>query len=100
MLCSAAVFGLGMFIAPSSVAVLVRQRVPSDLWAKGMTLFTVVFALGQAIGPVAAGAIADSRSLTESLFFGAGLLLAAALLALFASSPKLPTGLLSDDAQK
>lgn len=100
MQCSAAVFGLGMFIAPSSVAVLVRQRVPSDLWAKGMTLFTVVFALGQAIGPVAAGAIADRRSLTESLFFGAGLLLAAALLALFASSPKLPTGPISDDAQK
>ena len=100
MLCSAAVFGLGMFIAPSSVAVLVRQRVPSDLWAKGMTLFTVVFALGQAIGPVAAGAIADRRNLTESLFFGAALLLAAALLALFGLASKLPTGPLSDDSQK
>jgi predicted MFS family arabinose efflux permease len=100
MLTSAAVFGLGVFIAPSSVAVLVRQRVPPELWAKGMALFTVVFALGQAIGPVAAGAIADRRSLTESLFFGAALLLAAALLALFGLAPKHPTGQLSDSAQK
>jgi predicted MFS family arabinose efflux permease len=100
MLTSAAVFGLGVFIAPSSVAVLVRQHMPPDLWAKGMALFTVVFAFGQAIGPVAAGAIADRRSLTESLIFGAALLLAAALLALIGPASKRPTGSLLDSAQK
>lgn len=100
LLTSAAVFGLGVFIAPSSVAVLVRQRMPSDLWAKGMALFTVVFASGQAIGPVAAGAIADRHSLTESLVFGAALLLAAALLALFGSASGQPIGHRSDSAQE
>ena len=87
LLCSAAVFGLGVFIAPSSVAVLVRQTMPPDLWAKGMTLFTVVFALGQAIGPVAAGWIADIRTLSESLLFGIALLLVAALLPLLGMAP-------------
>jgi predicted MFS family arabinose efflux permease len=88
LLCSAAAFGLGMFIVPSSVAVLVRQRMPSDLWAKGITFFTVVFALGQAIGPVAAGAIADMGTLNDSLLFGAALLLVAALLPLLGLASK------------
>jgi len=88
LLCSAAVFGLGVFIAPSSVAVLVRQRMPAELWAKGMTLFTVVFALGQAIGPVAAGAIGDVGTLSDSLLFGVALLLAAALLPLLGMASK------------
>ncbi|MFT4196040.1 YbfB/YjiJ family MFS transporter [Ottowia sp.] len=83
LLCSAAVFGLGVFIAPSAIAVLVRQRMPPGQWAKGMTLFTVVFATGQAIGPVAAGWIADARSLDASLLFGVALLLVAALLPMF-----------------
>jgi len=87
LVASAAVFGLGVFIAPSSIAVLVRQSMPAALWAKGMTLFTVVFAVGQAIGPVAAGWIADVTTLSRSLLFGLALLLAAALLALIGSAP-------------
>ena len=79
--------GLGVFIAPSSGAVLVRRTMPPDLWAKGMTLFTVVFALGQAIGPVAAGWIADVSTLSESLLSGIALLLIAALLPLLGMVP-------------
>lgn len=74
---SAALFGLGVFIAPAAVAVLTRHSMPPALWAKGMTLFTVVFSVGQAIGPVAAGWVADATSLHLSLAFGAALLLAA-----------------------
>ncbi len=81
-LCSAAIFGLGVFIAPSSIAVLVRREMPSELWAKGMTIFTVVFALGQVIGPVAAGWIADVTTLNGAMLFGVALLLVATLLPL------------------
>jgi predicted MFS family arabinose efflux permease len=88
LVASAAVFGLGVFIAPSSVAVLVRQRMPAPLWAKGMTLFTVVFAIGQAIGPVAAGWIADATSLNHSLLLGLALLLAGALSPLIKPTPR------------
>lgn len=83
LLISAAVFGLGVFIAPSSVALLVRRHMPADQWAKGMAFFTVIFAVGQAISPVAAGWIGDARSLNDSLIFGLALLLAATLLPLF-----------------
>lgn len=82
LLLSAVVFGLGVFIAPSSVAVLVRQRMAPAHAAKGMMFFTVIFSLGQAIGPVAAGWIGDSATLSDSLLFGVALLLVAALLPL------------------
>jgi len=82
LLCSAAIFGLGVFIAPSSVAVLVRRQMSTELWARGMTLFTVVFALGQVIGPVAAGWIADVTTLNGAMLFGIVLLLVATLLPL------------------
>ena len=83
LILSAIVFGLGVFIAPSSVAVLVRQRMPATQWAKGMTFFTVVFALGQSLGPVVAGWIADVRGLDRSLGFGMALLLVGAAMPLF-----------------
>lgn len=82
LLISAALFGLGVFIAPSAIAVLVRQKLPVAQMAKGMMLFTVVFSIGQAIGPVAAGWIADAYTLNQSLLFGLALLLAGALLSL------------------
>lgn len=80
---SAALFGLGLFIAPSAVTVLTRKVMPSDQWAKTITIYTIVFSLGQAIGPVFAGAIADRTSLTMSLLFGAILLCASAGVAAF-----------------
>lgn len=79
---SAIVFGLGVFIAPASVALLVRRSMQASDLAKGMTFFTVLFAIGQAIGPVAAGWIGDRGNLTDSLAFGATLLLLATVLPL------------------
>jgi predicted MFS family arabinose efflux permease len=86
VLISAGLFGLGMFIAPSSVAVLARRTMAPNQWAKTITLYTVVFSVGQAIGPVLAGWIADRFSLDGSLLFGAALLGGATLVALVRSS--------------
>lgn len=47
-----------------------------------MALFTTAFAVGQAIGPLLAGAFADRYGLDAVLWCGAVLLVAAALLAL------------------
>lgn len=82
VLVSATLFGLGMFIAPSSVAVLSRQKFDPGQLAKAITLFTVVFSIGQAIGPVVAGWIADMTTLDYSLAFGAIMLGAASCIAL------------------
>ncbi|WP_372425128.1 YbfB/YjiJ family MFS transporter [Salinarimonas chemoclinalis] len=80
LLASAIVFGLGVFIAPSAVALIVRRAMPPAQIAKGMTFFTVLFAVGQAIGPVAAGLIGDRGDLDDALVFGAVLLALAAAL--------------------
>jgi len=82
ILISTGLFGLGMFIAPSAVAVLVHRTMPAPQWAKGITLFTVVFSVGQAIGPMMAGRVADAFSLQTSLILGAVLLAIASITAL------------------
>jgi predicted MFS family arabinose efflux permease len=45
-----------------------------DQWAKGMIFYTVLFAVGQAIGPVLSGWVADHVSLNASMAFAAALL--------------------------
>lgn len=79
---SAVLFGLGVFIAPSSIAVLAHRVMVPNQWAKTLTLFTAVFSIGQAIGPVLAGWVADRFSLDGALLFGAALLGGATLVAL------------------
>ena len=79
---SAALFGASVFIVPASVGVLLRQCLPGEQIARAMALFTTAFAVGQAIGPLLAGAFADRYGLDAVLWCGAVLLVAAALLAL------------------
>lgn len=74
VLLSAAFFGVSIFIAPSAVAVLVRKTMAPDQWAKGLIFYTVLFAVGQAIGPVLSGWVADRSSLNTSMVFAAALL--------------------------
>ena len=82
ILISTGLFGLGMFIAPSAVAILVHRAMPAPQWAKGITLFTVVFSVGQAVGPMIAGRVADEFSLRASLILGAIVLAIASVMAL------------------
>ena len=59
MISSAALFGLAMFSVPSSISSLIKRSLPKPAWGSVMASFTVVFALGQTVGPVAAGWLAD-----------------------------------------
>lgn len=84
VLLSAAVFGISFFIAPTAVTSFARKNLAEAQWGAAVALFTVLFALGQMIGPVAAGYIAD---LTESITLclaggGLNLVVGAALAAL------------------
>jgi predicted MFS family arabinose efflux permease len=74
VLLSAACFGASLFIAPAAVAVLIRKTMAPGQWAKGMIFYTVLFAVGQAIGPVLSGWVADHSSLNASMVFAAALL--------------------------
>lgn len=56
---SGGVFG-GVFLSVvAATTILVRHNVASESWSVGITNFTIVFALGQIIGPTIIGLIAD-----------------------------------------
>ncbi|MDH3318060.1 MAG: YbfB/YjiJ family MFS transporter [Betaproteobacteria bacterium] len=83
LLLSAALFGVAMFSAPSSVGSFIKRALPSPAWGSAIATFTVVFAAGQIAGPVAIGWLADrSGSLQIGLAASAGLLAIGAVLAL------------------
>jgi predicted MFS family arabinose efflux permease len=67
MLLSAVFFGGAMFTAPAAVTDLVKTALPKASWGSAVSVFTVVFAIGQSIGPVLTGWLAD---MTQSLQAG------------------------------
>jgi predicted MFS family arabinose efflux permease len=78
MIVSAFFFGLGMFSAPATVTELVKVSLPKPSWGSAVAVFTVAVAVGQAIGPVFSGWIADAaHSLDASLAASVVILLAA-----------------------
>jgi predicted MFS family arabinose efflux permease len=81
LLASAVLVG-SFFMAPGAMMALARTTLPPSLWAKAMNLFTFIFAIGQGVGPVAAGWIADHYSLNTAMAAGAATLILAAGLAL------------------
>ncbi|MGJ7574152.1 YbfB/YjiJ family MFS transporter [Variovorax sp. RB2P76] len=58
-LISGVLFG-GVFLSVvASTTALVRHNLPSERWAQGISMFTIVFALGQIVGPTVTGWISD-----------------------------------------
>jgi predicted MFS family arabinose efflux permease len=58
-LVSGVLFG-GVFLSVvASTTALVRHNLPSARWAQGISMFTIVFALGQIVGPTVTGWISD-----------------------------------------
>ena len=82
LLLSAMLVGGSFFMAPGALMALARSTLPTHLWAKAMSLFTFVFAIGQGVGPVAAGWIADHHGLSWAMGAGAITLLLCAGVAL------------------
>lgn len=83
LLISAVVFGLSVFMAPGAVTNFTRQNLPAESWSRAISLFTVVFAVTQTVGPYAAGMVGDLyNSIGISLLAAAGLLLIGAIIAL------------------
>ena len=82
MLASGLLFG-GVFLSVvASTTALVRHNLPQALWASGISAFTIVFALGQIVGPTVVGFIADGPGgLARGLVFSACALWVGALVA-------------------
>ncbi len=88
LMISAAVFGSTFFAVVAVTTAFVRRNLPASAWASAIGVLTVAFGLGQAIGPVAIGALTD---LTGAL--SGGLSASVALLALGAGTGAMQRGL-------
>jgi predicted MFS family arabinose efflux permease len=87
LLISGFMVGGSFFMVPAAITVLVRKTLPQMLWAKALNVFTMLFAVGQAIGPVVAGWIADTVGLNTAMLFGAVLLFFSAALSFLQPKP-------------
>jgi MFS family permease len=75
MLLSGILFGAVFLSVVASTTALVRHNLPPMQWPAGISAFTIVFALGQIVGPTMVGWIADGSGNLEL-----GLLLSAVVL--------------------
>lgn len=82
VLVSGVLFGAVFLSLVASTTALVRHNLPQPQWAAGISGFTIVFAIGQILGPTLVGWIADGPGgLPRGLVFSAATLGAGALLA-------------------
>ncbi len=80
---SAALVGSSVFMVPSAATGFVKTNLPKAAWGSSLAVATSLFAIGQAVGPVAAGWISDlSGSLSTGLAVSAAMLILGALIAL------------------
>ncbi len=83
LLISAILFGGAFLSIVSAIVEIIRRGLPAHLWAGGITLITIIFSLGQTLGPIGSGALIDAmRKLSGGLILSATLLLLGTLLAL------------------
>jgi predicted MFS family arabinose efflux permease len=81
---SALVFGVAFFAVVASTTAFVRFNYPQAAWPKAIAAVTIVFGVGQTLGPVAVGAITDAMgSLNYALNVSAATLAVGAILAAF-----------------
>jgi predicted MFS family arabinose efflux permease len=82
LLVSVVMVGGSFFMVPASMTALARKTLPQSLWAKAMNMFTMIFAVGQAVGPVLAGWIADSAGMNQAMLMGAAVLVVSSAIGL------------------
>lgn len=79
---SGLLFGAVFLSVVASTTAMVRHNLPASQWARGISAFTIVFALGQIIGPTLVGWVADGPGgLARGLACSAAVLVLGAVLA-------------------
>ena len=80
---SAVLFGGSFLSVVSVITDILRRALDERAWSAGIALFTVSFSVGQTLGPVASGAVADlTGALSSGFALSAVVLAASAALAL------------------
>jgi predicted MFS family arabinose efflux permease len=81
---SAVVFGVAFFAVVAATTAFVRFNYPKEAWPKAIAVVTIVFGIGQTLGPIAVGAISDATgSLTSALVVSAATLALGAVISTF-----------------
>jgi predicted MFS family arabinose efflux permease len=78
---SCGLFGCTFLSVVASTTAFVRHNLPRPAWASGIGAFTIVFALGQIIGPSLSGQLADGPGGLRRGFLCSAIVLALAALA-------------------
>lgn len=79
---SACLVGLSLYIVPTAATTFGRKNLDQAQWGKSFAAFTTVFSIGQMIGPVAAGALADAtNSIAPGLISASAILVLGAIVA-------------------
>jgi predicted MFS family arabinose efflux permease len=92
MFASAVLFGGSFMAGPTSITIVAQRQLPAASWTAAISLLTVAFALGQAVGPVLAGAISDATgNIAAGLWVSPILLGAAACVNLLQRPPATAT---------
>lgn len=79
---SGILFGAVFLSLVASTTALVRHNLPPSAWSAGISVFTVIFAFGQIVGPTIVGWIADgSGGLQRGFLYSSGALFIGAFLA-------------------
>jgi predicted MFS family arabinose efflux permease len=85
---SAVIFGAGFMAGPTSATVTAKRFLPPTSLTSGIAALTAAFSVGQAIGPVASGAVSDtSLGIVGGLWLSVILLVAAGIAVLFQRRP-------------
>jgi predicted MFS family arabinose efflux permease len=78
---SGALFGAVMLSVVASTTAFVRHNAAPAAWPAGIAAFTIVFALGQIVGPGLVGMVADAGGLARGFALSAAVLALGAVLA-------------------
>ncbi len=88
---SAVVFGGSFLAVVTAVTAFARRAVEPQAWTAAIGALTVAFGLGQCVGPLLSGALADGAGgVAAGLWLSVGILAVAALAALFQGEPANP----------
>ncbi|MFT4436815.1 YbfB/YjiJ family MFS transporter [Caballeronia sp. 15715] len=79
---SGALFGATFLSAVASTTAFVRHNLPATQWTRGIGTFTIVFAVGQIVGPMFIGWTSDGAGLARGLIYSSIMLAAGAVLAI------------------
>ncbi len=87
---SAILFGGAALTTVSSVTNIMRKSLPPGGWARGIALVTIIFSVGQTLGPLVSGYLADlSSSLNSGFVLSASMLFLGSIVAFMQQEVKI-----------